>query len=102
MRLRKDEINLIKEEIKKLIDGDIYIFGSRLDDKKKGGDIDIFIVPKKDLSIKERVKLSNEIKINLEYELMIPIDVIISKNLNRPIEKEALKGIKIGQIIFSY
>ena len=96
MRLRKDEINLIKEEIKKLIDGDIYIFGSRLDDTKKGGDIDIFIVPKKDLSIKERVKLSNEIKINLEYELMIPIDVIISKNLNRPIEKEALKGIKIG------
>ncbi len=96
MRLRQEEINLIKEEIKKLIDGDIYIFGSRVDDSKLGGDIDIFIIPKKRLSVKERVKIANEIKIRLEYELFVPIDVIISKNLNRPIEKEALKGIKIG------
>ena len=96
MRLRKDEIEFIKEEIKKLIDGDIYIFGSRTDDKKSGGDVDIFIIPKERLNAKQRVKLANEIKINLEYELMLPVDVVISKDLNRSIEKEAIKGIKIG------
>ena len=96
MRLRKDEIELIKEEIKKLIDSDIYIFGSRTDDKKSGGDVDIFIIPKERLNAKQRVKLANEIKINLEYELMLPVDVVISKDLNRSIEKEAIKGIKIG------
>ena len=96
MRLKKDEINLIKKEIRKLIDGDIYIFGSRIDDSKKGGDIDIFIIPKRKLSIKDRVRVANEIKIRLEYELLIPIDVVISKDLNRDIEKEAIKGIKIG------
>ena len=95
MRLSKEEIEFIKKEIKKLIDGDIYIFGSRIDDKKKGGDVDIFIVPKEKLSVKDRVMLANEIKINLEYELMLPVDVIISKDLNRDIEKEAIKGIKI-------
>ena len=95
MRLSKEEIEFIKKEIKKLINGDIYIFGSRIDDKKKGGDVDIFIVPKEKLSVKDRVRLANEIKINLEYELMLPVDVVISKDLNRDIEKEAIKGIKI-------
>lgn len=96
MRLKKDEIELIKKEIKKLIKGDIYIFGSQTDNNKKGGDIDIFIIPFKKLSTKERVKIANEIKINLEWELFRNIDVIISKDLNRDIEKEAIKGIKIG------
>ena len=95
MRLSKEEIEFIKKEIKKLIDGDIYIFGSRIDDKKKGGDVDIFIIPKEKLSVKDRVRLANEIKINLEYELMLLVDVVISKDLNRDIEKEAIKGIKI-------
>jgi len=96
MRLRKEEIELIKNEITKLIDGDIYIFGSQIDYNKRGGDIDIFIIPKENLSVKERVKIANEIKINLEFELFRNIDVIISKDKNRSIEKEALKGIKIG------
>jgi len=96
MRLRKDEIELIKKEIKKLIDGDIYIFGSQTDNNKKGGDIDIFIVPKEEFFANQRIKIANEIKINLEFELFRNIDVIISKDKNRSIEKEALKGIKIG------
>ena len=96
MRLREEEIEFIKTEIKKLIDGDIYIFGSQTDDNKKGGDIDIFIIPKEKLPAKKRVKIANEIKINLEWELFRNIDVVISKDINRDIEKEAIKGIKIG------
>jgi len=96
MRLKKDEIDLIKKEIKKLIDGDIYIFGSRIDDNQKGGDVDIYIIPKQKFSTKERFEISNKIKIMLEYELLMPVDVVISKDKTREIEKEAIKGIKIG------
>ena len=95
MRLKKEEIELIKKEIKKLIEGSIYIFGSQTDDNKRGGDIDIYIVPREKLLANQRVKIANEIKINLEFELFRNIDVIISKDKNRSIEKEALKGIKI-------
>jgi len=96
MRLEKDEINLIKTEIKKFINGDIYIFGSRINDKKKGGDVDIYIVPFEEIDLKRKILLSNEIKAALEYKLMMNVDVLISKDKNRKIEKEALKGIKIG------
>lgn len=45
MRLTPEQINIIKEKTA-LIFGDdskIYLFGSRTDDNKKGGDIDLFI-----------------------------------------------------------
>jgi len=96
MRLQKDEIELIKKEIKNLIEGEIYIFGSRVDDNKKGGDVDIYIIPTDKLSAKAIYKISTEIKIRLEDKLFMPVDVVISKDKNRPIEKEAIKGIKIG------
>lgn len=47
MRLNKDEINTIKENFNRFIkQGKIYLFGSRVDDNKKGGDIDLLIVSK--------------------------------------------------------
>jgi len=96
MRLKKDEIELIKRVIKSVIEGEIYIFGSRIDDNKKGGDVDIYIIPDKNLSAKERLEILTEIKIILEDKLFLPVDIVISKDKNRPIEKEAQKGIKIG------
>ncbi|MCP4970112.1 MAG: nucleotidyltransferase domain-containing protein [Arcobacter sp.] len=45
MRLRKEEIITLKENLFKFIkDGKMYLFGSRVDDSKKGGDIDLLIV----------------------------------------------------------
>ena len=96
MRLKKDEIELIKRVIKSVIEGEIYIFGSRIDDNKKGGDVDIYIIPDKNLNAKERLEILTEIKIILEDKLFLPVDIVISKDKNRPIEKEAQKGIKIG------
>jgi len=96
MRLKKDEIELIKRVIKSMVKGEIYVFGSRIDDNKKGGDVDIYIIPDKNLSAKERLEILTEIKIKLEDKLFLPVDIVISKDKNRPIEKEAQKGIKIG------
>jgi len=48
LRLSKDEIRLLKTKLNKLSDSaKIYLFGSRVDNSKKGGDIDLLIIDKK-------------------------------------------------------
>ena len=47
MRLSKDEINVLKNSLKKLSkSAKIYLFGSRVDSSKRGGDIDLLIIDK--------------------------------------------------------
>jgi len=98
MRLTKFEQEAIKESFKSVfMGGEVYLFGSRVDDSQKGGDIDLFLVPRD----KERL-LEKKIAFLVELKKMIglqKIDVIISKNKDRLIEKEALKtGIKLCEI----
>ncbi len=93
VRLSENEIKTIKDLATKIFGScEVYIFGSRTNLTKKGGDIDIFIIPqnKEDL-FKKKVKLSAK----LESVLGKPVDVVVSRNKNRLIEKEALKGVKI-------
>ena len=48
MRLKKFEVQIIKKAIHSLEpDVAIYLFGSRADDSKKGGDIDLLIFSRK-------------------------------------------------------
>ena len=45
MRLSKEEIKVLKTTLYELdADASIYLFGSRTDDSKRGGDIDLLIV----------------------------------------------------------
>lgn len=45
MRLTPSEINVLKESLAKLSNqAQLYLFGSRVDDHKKGGDIDLLVV----------------------------------------------------------
>ncbi len=93
MRLSSKEKEIIKKQIE-IVFGDavIYLFGSRVDDSKKGGDIDLYIVPKiSDNLFKKKMK----IKAMLEDILYKPVDIIVAKNKERLIEQEALKGLKI-------
>ena len=47
MRLSKDEVRILKNTLYTLnSDAKLYLFGSRLYDDKKGGDIDLLIVSK--------------------------------------------------------
>ena len=93
MRLSTNEINLIKNKVN-IIFGEtiIYLFGSRIDDGKKGGDIDLYIISEVNEDLfKKKIKL----KTILEYLLFKPVDIVIAKDENRLIEKEAMKGIRI-------
>ena len=85
------EVSLIKDRVKTIFgEAVIYLFGSRLDDNKKGGDIDLYIIPKlNDNIFKKKIKT----KIILEDILYKPVDIVLYKDKNRLIEKEAIKGI---------
>ena len=92
IRLSDKEIEIIKNSITQIFgESEIYIFGSRLKEKK-GGDIDIFIIPKNRENLFEK-KL--KALVLLEKQLFKPVDLVVHKNFDRIIEKEALKGIKI-------
>jgi len=93
VRLTSKEIEIIKNKSLKIFgDCEVYIFGSRIDESKKGGDIDIYIIPQnRENLFSKKAKL----KFVLEELLYKPVDVVISKDKNRFIEKEALKGVKI-------
>jgi len=99
MRLKNYEIEAIKDSFTNIFkDGDIYLFGSRIDDTKKGGDIDLFIVPSYQLSAKQALSKKSKFRLELEEKLgEQKIDIVISYNKNRSIEKVALKeGIKLN------
>jgi len=96
MRLQKEEIELIKKVIKTYLkDAKIYIFGSRLDDSKKGGDVDIFIITSEKVSLGLEAKM----KFLLEEELFKPVDLVFHKDFKRKIEKEVLKGVEIWKFM---
>jgi len=91
LRLSVKEIKLIKYQVHCIFgEAIIYLFGSRTDDTKNGGDIDLYIRPKmKDALFQKKVR----IKTLLEDILYKPVDIIVAKNSDRLIEKEALQGI---------
>ena len=91
MRLTGNEIKFIKETINKYLPSKIYVFGSRLDDNKKGGDLDLYLIPK----IKPSLDKIGLIKMILEEKLLLKVDIVIAKDKSREIEQQALKGVEI-------
>ena len=89
MRLSEKEINIIKNTLENIFeDVTVYLFGSRLDESRKGGDIDLFIIAK-------NVTLAHKIQAlsKLQRQLHKPVDIVLHKDFSRDIEQEALKGI---------
>lgn len=65
MRLKQNEVNIIKSNILKYIyDAKIILFGSRVYDDKKGGDIDIFVETKQEVDLKQQIKILTGFEIN--------------------------------------
>jgi len=91
LRLSKKKIEIIKYKVETIFGKSItYLFGSRVNDEKSGGDIDLYIVSENKENLFQK---KARIKILLEDTLYKPVDIIIGKDKNRLIEKEALKGV---------
>ena len=91
MRLSEYEQKMIKESFEAVFnDGTIYLFGSRTDDEKRGGDIDLYIqTPKEKAILKNKIKFLVLLKEKIGEQ---KIDVVLSKDISRLIEQEAIKN----------
>lgn len=77
MRLTDKEVEIIKSSIKRLDENaKIYLFGSRVIDTKKGGDIDLLVMSGK-LVYDDRRKILSNIFKELDEQ---KIDIIITKD----------------------
>lgn len=93
MRLRELEKKIITKVIKN-IDPDcrIYLFGSRVDDARKGGDIDLLIVTDK-MTYDDKLAIKREFFYKLEEQ---KIDIVLSKTGDEPFVKMILKqGVEL-------
>ncbi|HLE18987.1 MAG TPA: nucleotidyltransferase domain-containing protein [Syntrophales bacterium] len=94
MRLSQTEIEAISQTIRSLDDqARIRLFGSRADDAKKGGDIDLLILSEK-LSESDR----GMIRLRLHEKLgEQKIDIVIARDLSDPFVRVAFnEGAEIA------
>lgn len=93
MRLKESEQNAIVSTVKYFDnDANVYLFGSRVDDTKKGGDIDLLVLSE---CLTRDDKRSIKMKL---YELLgeQKIDLIIAVDDSDPFVKLALgQGVKL-------
>lgn len=96
MRLTESEVHSIKRAfIETFEDGKIYLFGSRVDDSKRGGDIDLYLCPSKVYDDERQRKINFLVKLD-EYIGEQKVDAVLAKNKDRLIEKEAIRtGIEL-------
>jgi len=94
MRVDEEEIRIIKDVILKYIkEAKIYLFGSRVYDDKKGGDIDILVESKEKVSLKKQIKILSELELNgisRKVDLVIKSPSTKKTNFLKTIEKEKI------------
>lgn len=89
MRLNKNEVELIRDTIDGFLGNvRVYLFGSRLNEKRQGGDIDLFI-DAEGMDYVTKLKL----RAKLKQLLHKPVDIVYHTDYSRDIEREARKGV---------
>lgn len=74
MRLTQEQMQKIVQTVSRLTGsgGEVFLFGSRLDDRARGGDIDLLVETDTPLTLIGRA----QIKLALESDLGLPVDII--------------------------
>ena len=92
MRLSAEEVASIKRIIAEVFgeDAEVRLFGSRVDDTKRGGDVDLYVMPvQRDELYMKRVTCLGK----LERALLYPVDLVVAEpEASRPIDRIALKN----------
>lgn len=93
MRLNEEEISAIKEIVQELDrEAKVYLFGSRVDDSKRGGDIDLLIMSQ---------NLTRDAVGKIRWRLWEclgeqKIDILIAQDTTDPFVRIALKeGVQL-------
>ena len=88
MRLTEEEKRALKKALEGF-EGEVYIFGSRLREDLKGGDIDILLIPK---NPENPVELALRVQTKFLLECDQSIDVLVYRNTE--FYREVLKNAK--------
>jgi hypothetical protein len=83
MRLDEHEKIALKHSLRN-VEGNVFLFGSRLDDDRKGGDIDLLVFAQG-----SPYRISQEITVNFFKECEENIDVIVMDHLNLSKQQQA-------------
>jgi len=97
MRLSQSEQQSINDVFSAVFEhGSLYLFGSRVDDTKKGGDIDLYIEPQERLQLgKKKIAFLVALKQRIGDR---KIDVVIDRGSERLIDAVAKKeGVLLCQ-----
>ena len=88
MRLTPPQIHIILLSVHAVLGADarVWLYGSRLDDQRKGGDVDLLIESehKPGLLLRARIKLS------IENTLQLPVDVLLVQRGAAPTPFESI------------
>ncbi len=90
IRLRRDEVRSIKETAAEAFGPGtrVILFGSRVDPHKKGGDIDLYIIPAcRDHLLDRQLRFLARLKLRIGDR---KIDVVIQEDPQRLVEQEAI------------
>lgn len=87
MRLDSVELRALRKATEN-INGNIFLFGSRVDDTKKGGDIDLLI-----FSQDNAFHLSQQVSIKFFMECEEKIDVVVMDKENLSKEQKAFLNV---------
>ena len=84
MRLSQQDVQIIKESLLKYIsDAKITLFGSRVYDDKKGGDIDLFVETSKIVTFREKLEILTDMELaGIERKVDLIIKMPNSKELS--------------------
>jgi len=89
MRLRPDEIKAIKEIIQSFdSEAKIWLYGSRTDDSKRGGDIDLLIFSKK-INFSDKLKIKSQLYQKIGEQ---KIDILIARDEKKTFVRIALEN----------
>jgi predicted nucleotidyltransferase len=77
MRITQEQARLIREEVRGNLGADarIWLFGSRVDDARRGGDLDLYIEIGGQVALQQRLRC----KYRLEEQLDLHVDLAIKE-----------------------
>ncbi len=74
MRLSREKADFIKKLVRQAVPrAKVYLFGSRVDDTRRGGDIDILVVGGRRLTLREKLRVKTSFQLRFGAQ---KIDVV--------------------------
>jgi predicted nucleotidyltransferase len=91
MRLTEFEINAIKQCALEIFGENVqvFLFGSRVDNTKKGGDIDLYIKTEVGYDFSHKIKFLVALEQQIGEQ---KVDVVFAEDKNRAIEQQAVSA----------